>query len=142
MLLCRVAMRSDGNFSGYRFFVCCCFAPRPGTLRWTSNQKTECFCRSLCYGILRFPHDVFQHLFFIVSDVLTEQRVEYPDELAAYGYDGLFLLQRILAPLGVVLMQFPVGVILANKCNRCIEEQRPQTSTSTPTDGRCPFVFA
>ena len=89
-------MRSNGKFPGYQFFIFGCSAPMSGTLRWTSNQKPEILLTSLGRYCFVFPHNVIQHLFFVVGDALTEQCEEYTYKLAANGYDRLFFLQRII----------------------------------------------
>ena len=109
-------MRSNGDFSGYQFFVFSCSAPEIWHLAMDVSPENGDIAFILgCCLFLGFPHDVFQHLFFVVSDAFTEQCEEYPDELAAYGYDRLFLFQRIVEPLCVVLMQRLPGLILADE---------------------------
>ena len=101
-----------------------------------------CFLIFLCCHYSFRPYDITQHLLTIIIYTFCQYRVEDPDQLARNRYDWLHLLQRILLPRPVIVMDFSKLFILSYHRYRSFIQCISQAFSSPVADAAFSVVFA
>ena len=86
--------------------------------------------------------DILQHLLSVIYLTALDYAPKDTYKLAAYSYDRLFLFQRILRPLRIILMQLSEFLVRSQKRYHTFKDNFPQSGTSTLADCCLPFMLA
>ena len=94
-----------------------------------------------CWKCFRSSNVTFQ-FFCAVFDILRQQRIEHSDQFASDRHQRLHLLQRILVPCRVVVMQLPELRVCGYQRHRCLEEQISQSLSTSSADRRLALMLS
>ena len=87
------------------------------------------------------PSDIAHHLLRIICDALSQYCVEYSYQLAADGYHGLLLLQRVALSCRVIPVQLAELRVRSYKGYRSIEQYGSQLTPTSFTYGRLSLML-
>lgn len=105
------------------------------------SNREDIYFLCCCWCLLRSV-DIFQHLRATISDILGRYGVKDSDELTGNRYQRLHLLQRVLWPRRVILVQRLKRFISSNHRYCCLKHYIAQALASSVADVCLAFMFS